>query len=160
MADTAVEVSMQHGGLGAVCRSVLAELPAWFGIPESNQDYIDHAERELGVVARSDDEVIGLTTLVRHSPQSAEVYLMAVRPAWHRSGAGRAMLHVAEDHLGDDGVEFLQVKTLSARSPDPNYALTREFYLAYGFRVLEEFPDLWHPSNPALQMIKSIRGRT
>ena len=28
--------------------------------------------------------------------------------------------------------------------------------LAYGFRSLEEFPDLWDAENPALQMIKVI----
>ena len=156
MADQTINISMQQGGLGGVCTSVLTELPAWFGIPESNQDYIDHAEHDLGVLATVGDEAIGLTTLLRHSPQAAEVYLMAVRPAWHRHGVGRAMLDAAEQHLGNDGVEFLQVKTLSSRSDDVNYAETRRFYEAYGFYVLEEFPELWDPSNPALQMIKTI----
>jgi hypothetical protein len=50
----------------------------------------------------------------------------------------------------------LQVKTLSASRPDPGYDKTRAFYLAFGFRPLEEFPTLWYPSNPALQLIKSI----
>lgn len=42
------------------------------------------------------------------------------------------------------------------RGPDPNYDKTRLFYLAEGFRPLEEFPTLWDPSNPALQLIKSL----
>lgn len=48
------------------------------------------------------------------------------------------------------------MKTLSAAHPDPGYALTRAFNLASGFRPLEEFPTLWDPSNPALQLIKAI----
>lgn len=66
------------------------------------------------------------------------------------------MLHHAERRLAKSGVEFLQVKTLSEKRPDPNYDKTREFYLAQGFRPLEEFSTLWDPSNPALQLIKSL----
>ena len=66
------------------------------------------------------------------------------------------MLRRVEDTLAAQGVEFLQVKTLSAARPDADYDKTRAFYLAYGFRPLEEFPTLWDPSNPALQLIKSI----
>lgn len=149
-------VRLVDGGVGDVCRSVLGELPQWFGIPEANADYVDHADDDPGVVAAVDGEAIGVTTIVRHSEHSAEVYLMAVRPTWHRRGVGAAMLAAAERQLAGDGVEFLQVKTLSPANPDPGYALTRAFYLAYGFRVLEEFPDLWDPSNPALMMIKTV----
>jgi hypothetical protein len=53
-------------------------------------------------------------------------------------------------------VEFLQVKTLSGGSLDEGYAATRKFYLSYGFRPLEEFPDLWDAENPALQMVKVV----
>jgi hypothetical protein len=66
------------------------------------------------------------------------------------------MLQHAETSLARDGVEFLQVKTLSAARPDEGYEKSRAFYLAYGFRSLGEFPDLWNPQNPALQMIKTI----
>ena len=54
------------------------------------------------------------------------------------------------------GTEFLQVKTLSAKHPDEGYEKTRAFYLAYGFRPLEEFPTLWSPESPALQLIKTV----
>jgi ribosomal protein S18 acetylase RimI-like enzyme len=66
------------------------------------------------------------------------------------------MLRHLEGRLAAGGVEFLQVKTLSGAHPDPGYAATRAFYLAYGFRPLEEFPTLWDPSNPALQLIKAV----
>lgn len=66
------------------------------------------------------------------------------------------MLSAAEDWLRSLGVEYLQVKTLSASTPDEGYKLTREFYRGMGFRELEEFPLLWDPSNPALQLIKRL----
>lgn len=139
-----------------MCRSILAELPEWFGIPEANDDYAEHADRHAGVIAELASAPIGITTIVRHSAASAEVYLMAVRPDVHRSGVGTAMLRHAEQRLAADGVRFLQVKTLSAAHPDAGYELTRRFYRAYGFVELEEFAELWGTANPALQMIKTV----
>ncbi len=152
-------ISMRDGGLGRACASVLEGLPEWFGIPEANADYVEAADRELGVVAINlEGVVVGLCTLVRHSPAAAEVHLLAVGRPWHRRGVGRALLEVAEAHLAADGVRFLQVKTLSSASADENYARTRRFYEGVGFVVLEEFPELWDPSNPAVQMIKAVSG--
>jgi hypothetical protein len=59
------------------------------------------------------------------------------------------LLGHAEGILAADGVEFLQVKTLAPSKPDDGYDKTRAFYLAYGFRPLEEFRDLWDAENPA-----------
>ncbi len=82
---------------------------------------------------------------------------MAVLPELHRQGIGRALLGRGESVLAADGVEFLQVmKTLAPSKPDDGYDKTRAFYLAYGFRPLEEFRNLWGPENPALQMVKVI----
>ena len=99
---------------------------------------------------------MGLLTLVRHSPYAAEIYVMAVLPEFHRRGIGQALLGHAEAMLAAEGVEFLQVKTLAPSKPDQGYDETRAFYQANGFRELEEFPELWDPGNPALQMIKAI----
>jgi ribosomal protein S18 acetylase RimI-like enzyme len=96
-------------------------------------------------------------TLVRHSEYAAEVYVMAVLPQLHRRGIGSHLLEHAEWSLAADGVEFLQVKTLSPSKPDDGYARTRAFYVAKGFRALEEFPDLWGRENPAVQMVKTLR---
>jgi len=146
----------QPVGAGETCRRILGTLPAWFGIPASVEDYVATADRSPTVVASVGAEDVGILTLVRHGRYAAEVYVMAVLPERHRQGIGRALLAHAERMLSADGVEFLQVKTLAPSKPDAGYAKTRAFYLAYGFRPLEEFPDLWGAENPALQMIKGL----
>jgi ribosomal protein S18 acetylase RimI-like enzyme len=151
-----VQLRDQATGTGATCREILATLPTWFGIEQANESYIALAERSPAIVASSDGDDVGILVLVHHSAYASEVYLMAVRPEHHRQGVGRALLLHAEASLARAGVEFLQVKTLSARADDEGYAKTRAFYLAYGFRPLEEFPDLWDPQNPALQLLKAI----
>ena len=98
-----------------------------------------------------------MLTVLRHSPYAAEIYVMGVVPERHRQGIGAAMLRHAEETLLSEGIEYLQVKTLSDKHPDEGYKRTRAFYMAQGFRVLEEFPELWNPENPALQMVKSLR---
>ena len=157
MATARVVLRDQPTGSGAICRKILDSLPAWFGIPEANDDYVAFAESAPSVIASIDDNDVGLLTLQLHNPYAAEVHLIAVLPEHHRSGIGRRMLQHAERRLADSGVEFLQVKTLSEKRPDTNYDKTRAFYLAQGFRPLEEFPTLWDPSNPALQLIKSLQ---
>ncbi len=108
-------------------------------------------------MASVDDKDIGFLTLVRHSPYAAEIYVMGVLPQYHRHGLGTQLLEHAERSLAADGVEYLQVKTLSASRQDEGYERTRAFYLASGFRPLEEFSNLWGPENPVLQMVKVIR---
>ncbi|HVE95140.1 MAG TPA: GNAT family N-acetyltransferase [Acidimicrobiales bacterium] len=132
-------------------------MPTWFGIESANEDYIAKAEWSPTIVAAADGHDVGLTVIERHFPTAAEVHLIAVTPEHHRAGIGRAMLRFAEAQLADEGVRFLQVKTLSPARVDAGYENTRAFYLAYGFEPLEEFPELWDPSNPALQMIKVVQ---
>jgi GNAT superfamily N-acetyltransferase len=150
------ELRDQSSGSGATCREILATIPTWFGIEEANENYIARAEQQPAIIASFDGREVGILVLEHHSPYASEVYLMAVRAEHHRHGVGRALLQRAEAQLARAGVEFLQVKTLSASAEDEGYAKTRAFYLAYGFRPLEEFPDLWDPQNPALQLIKTV----
>jgi GNAT superfamily N-acetyltransferase len=156
---TEIHLQVQDQGSGEVCRRVLATLPTWFGIPQSVADYVAKADEHPTVVARVDGDNVGVLTLLVHTPYAAEVYVMGVRPEHHRQGIGRQMLGVAETWLRERDIEYLQVKTLSPRHPDPGYVKTREFYFAMGFRPLEEFPELWQPENPALQMVKTLASR-
>lgn len=156
MAEVGVHLREQPTGSGSICRSILGTLPTWFGIQQSVEDYVAVADRLPTLIASLDGEAIGFLTLIHHSPYASEVYVMAIVPDYHRRGIGRTMLKHVEASLARAGVEFLQVKTLSATHPDEGYEKTRAFYVAYGFRPLEEFPELWGPENPALQLVKVV----
>lgn len=145
-------------GKSSVCEPILRALPEWFGIEKATRQYIRDTESLPTFLASTEDGVVGFLTLALHSEYAAEIHVMGVHPKMHRHGVGRALVNEAEKELRQRGVEYLQVKTLSAAHPDANYARTREFYRAVGFRPLEEFPELWGPENPCLQMIKSVTG--
>jgi ribosomal protein S18 acetylase RimI-like enzyme len=144
-------------GQSSVCEPILRALPEWFGIEEATRMYIRDVEAMPTFLAAVDERVVGFLTFRQHSEYAAEVHVMGVHPEAHRRGVGRALMGAVEAHLQAEGVEYLQVKTLSPAHPDKNYAKTRAFYLALGFRPLEEFPDLWGEQNPCLQMIKALR---
>jgi GNAT superfamily N-acetyltransferase len=158
MASEGVQLRDQLSGSGPICRQILGELPIWFGIPAAVEDYVAVSDRSPAVIASLGDEDVGIFVVRRHNPFAAEVYVMAVLPLYHRRGIGRRMISHAEHALASEGVEFLQVKTLSASRADEGYERTRQFYLASGFRPPEELPELWDRQNPALLMIKSVHS--
>ena len=45
---------------------------------------------------------------------------------------------------------------MSDRDPDANYAATRAFYAAMGFRPLEEIGRIWGEDNPCQIMVKTV----
>jgi GNAT superfamily N-acetyltransferase len=133
-----------------------AQLPEWFGQPDSNAQYARQAEVLNGFVAEVDHDPCGLLLLKRASPISAEIYWMGVTPAWHRQGVGRALVRAASEAALAGGAKYLFVATLHPDVPYEPYRRTREFYQSMGFAyVLEEqFPA--NPNSPIGHYMKEI----
>jgi len=138
------------------CRALIAALPDWFGIPESNAAYLHNLSLLPSWVALVASEVVGAITLEQHFPASFEVHFMAVRPEYHRRGIGRALLERLQTEADARGGRWLHVKTLAPSHPDPFYARTRAFYTAMGFSPLFESSVLWSAENPALVLVKLL----
>ena len=141
------------------CVAILRSLPQWFGMEQSIVNYGVEIAQLPTFVAKCDTKIVGFLTLKVHTAYAAEIYVMGVRPEYHRRGIGRAIIAESEWYLHKQGVEYLQVKTISAADSSPNYAKTRAFYQAVGFRPLEELTELWSEENPCLLMVKWIGGQ-
>jgi ribosomal protein S18 acetylase RimI-like enzyme len=145
---------------------ILRGLPAWFGIDEANAEYVEAARRLPTYVATEAPgaerpSIAGVCLVEHHNEHSSEIHLLAVDHAHHRRGIGRSLLQRVEQDLAREGREFLQVKTLGSAHPSPEYAATRLFYEALGYRALQEFPadEMW-PGNPCLVMVKALTSPT
>jgi N-acetylglutamate synthase-like GNAT family acetyltransferase len=120
--------------------------------------YRDDTAKLPTFAIEQDGRIIGFLTLREHFPTAWEVHCMAVEAQARGKHLGSRLLQHSEDWLRENGVEFLQVKTVAATSKSPEYAQTRKFYEAQGFVPIEIFPELWDPWNPALQCIKRLNA--
>jgi GNAT superfamily N-acetyltransferase len=140
----------------SLCEPILRSLPDWFGIEEDIGKYLADIDRLPTFLAIAGDQAIGFLALKQHFPHSAEILVMGCLPELHRKGVGRALVERSEAWLLDQGVEYLQVKTLGSSSSDTGYAVTRAFYQALGFEPLEEFKQIWDENNPCLVLVKKL----
>ncbi len=159
MRNTSINAVVIEGpspGKRAECEPILRALPDWFGI-ESAIQHLAHTSTQLPTfVARADQVAVGFLTVQQHNAYSAELYVLGVLPAYHRRGIGRRLVAQAEAYLVGRSVEFVQVKTLGPSHPSPDYARTRAFYMALGYRPLEELMTFWSADNPCLILIKHL----
>jgi GNAT superfamily N-acetyltransferase len=152
-----IEIKGPFLSKSSACDPILRSLPQWFGREEANRRYLQDIEVMPTFIAIAEGELVGFLTLKHHNQYSEEILIMGVKSIFHRNGTGKALISAAEDYLLQRGVEYLHVKTLSDKHPDLNYASTRAFYSASGFRPLVELNNLWDEYNPALIMIKSLQ---
>ncbi len=142
----------------AVCRTVLAALPEWFGIPEATEEYCRESAKHLMAAAFRGPEALGFACAKLNNASTAELYVMGVRPESHRRGLGRRLVERLADELlaGHPGLRHLLVKTLDASRENEEYARTRRFYEAIGFLPLDVIPEIWGPENPCLLLVKDL----
>lgn len=146
------------GEVQEACELVLRSLPRWFGVESSLIEYAK-ATRELPTfVALDANEVVAFLSLEQHFAASWELHCIAVHAAWRGKGVGQVLHEHAERWLAAKGVRLLQVKTLAATHPSPEYGETRSFYERLGYQPLEVFPKLWAPHLPVLQLVKGLAG--
>ncbi|MDP2140766.1 MAG: GNAT family N-acetyltransferase [Gammaproteobacteria bacterium] len=155
-AMTPPTISGPQLGRATECEAILRSLPAWFGIEQAIQMYVQDTEKYPTFGIAQDDKLVGFMTLRQHFPDSWEVHCMAFHADARNMGLGTKLLTHCENWLAERGAKFLQVKTVAATSPCPEYAQTRAFYESRGFIPLEIFPQLWDAHNPALQCIKML----
>jgi GNAT superfamily N-acetyltransferase len=118
---------------GAECASILAQLPDWFGLPDSNAGYAEITEREQAWLAEDSGEALGLMVLTDQGFSAIDIHLLAVRPHAHRQGVGKALVRHACAVAQDLGKPYLTVKTQGPSRDYEPYRRTRAFYEAVGF---------------------------
>lgn len=138
-----------------IAREVLNDLPEWFGIPESTENYIKESQAKPFLASFYKDELVGFVVLGTSSPDCAEIFVMGVKKKFHHHGAGRELNNAYEDLAKSLGYTYTQVKTVQSGHYD-EYDITNKFYKAVGYKELEVFPDLWDESNPCQIYVKYL----
>jgi D-alanine-D-alanine ligase len=80
-----------------------------------------------------------------------DLYWMAVDPAHHGAGIGTALLNAMEQQL--PGSARLVIVETAGR---PDYAPTRAFYQARGYRAVSRIPDFYAPGDDQVVYVKRL----
>lgn len=142
-ARPAIAVRALRAGEAHVPDSILRALPDWFGIEEATRMYAEETMRLPAWVGEVGGAPAGFISIKRHFPETADIFVIAVRPEHHRHGVGRALVEHASAWARGEGCRALMVKTMGPSKPNAEYAATLRFYLGMGFARLEEFQGVW-----------------
>lgn len=139
----------------AVSRDVLNDLPEWFGLPESTEEYTHDSQDKPLIACYVDGEAAGFIVLNATSRDCADIFVMGVKKKFHRMGVGAKLNSAFEAMAKELGYTYSQVKTVQM-GHYKEYDSTNRFYMAMGYRELECFPTLWDEWNPCQIYIKYL----
>ena len=139
----------------SIASAILNQLPEWFGLPDSTNEYINNSQTMPFWAAFKDDTPVGFISLKETSHFSAEIYVMGVLKECHQQGIGTMLWEAFLNYAKANGYEYVQVKTVQ-KGHYAEYDITNSFYQSLGFRELECIPTLWDEWNPCQIYVKYI----
>lgn len=136
-------------------RAILTQLPEWFGLPDSTNEYIMQSKEMPFFTYFENETPVGFIALKETSKFSAEIYVMGVLKEHHRKRIGYQLWEAFLQYAKENGYEYVQVKTVK-KGCYKEYDITNAFYEKLGFRELECLPTLWDEWNPCQIYVKYI----
>lgn len=138
-----------------ISREILNDLPEWFGMPESTEEYITDSQDKPFIACFMDNEAVGFVVLNATSDDCADIFVMGIKKKYHRMGIGTKLNDAYEKLAKKLGYTYTQVKTVQS-GHYKEYDITNNFYKSVGYKELEVFPTLWDEWNPCQIYIKYI----
>lgn len=138
-----------------ISREILNDLPEWFGMPESTEEYITDSQDKPFIACFMDNEAVGFVVLNSTSVDCADIFVMGIKKKYHRMGIGTKLNDAYERLAKKLGYTYSQVKTVQS-GHYKEYDITNNFYKSVGYKELEVFPTLWDEWNPCQVYIKYI----
>ena len=139
----------------SISRDILNDLPEWFGMPESTEEYIRDSKDKPFIACFMDNDAVGFVALNSTSNDCADIFVMGIKKNYHRMGIGTKLNYAYEELAKKLGYTYTQVKTVQS-GHYKEYDITNNFYKSVGYKELECFPNLWDEWNPCQVYIKYI----
>lgn len=148
-------------GDAVACDEIVRSLPYHFGNEEGRQQCAAAVRRESGLVAVSEDAIVGFLTWQPWFGSSYEITWLAVHAECRRRGVGTLLVERLAELASGERMRFLLVTTLSASVPDDpgvvdGYEQTRAFYERRRFSQLWEPSGWWDETNQCLLMVRDL----
>ena len=117
-----VELVEIKGDLAAeLCRVITANLPEYFGIEESNEQYYAGVKTCTNFAVKLASNYIGLISINFLYPNNANIYWLGVIKDYQKQGIGKKLIQVATDFVLNKNAQTITVETLAATENDQNY---------------------------------------
>lgn len=139
-----------------ICKSILSQLPEWFGKADGITQYIKKSKSSNMWVAIENNDPIGFIMMKETSPHTIEISVMGVLKEYQRKGIGAELFKSLYDFAKNSNYEFIQVKTVKS-GKYASYDITNSFYKKIGFKELECIESLWDKDNPCQIYIMSVK---
>lgn len=139
----------------AVARTILENLPEWFGIVSAREEYIADSAQQTMFAAFDENKPVGFLCLKETGKATIEIQVMGVLKDYQRLEIGRKLFSEAKSWAVLQGYSFMQVKTVQM-GRYKEYDVTNAFYRSLGFKEFEVFPNLWDEWNPCQVYIMSL----
>ena len=140
----------------SIATTVLRDLPEWFGIEESTQEYIDTVVNYPFIAAYDGDSPIGFYSIRHENDNVLDMYVLGIVKEYHHQGIGTLLQHAVDEYARNNGYSYLMVLTLAEKVQNKEYLQTRSFYLSQGFIDFYQNDDIFDPHNPCQIMIKKL----
>lgn len=138
-----------------IAREILSNLPQWFGLPESTDEYVESSKDMPFWADIEDNKSRGFIALKETSPYTVELYVMGVLKEFHRNNIGKKLFQACYDYSKKRGYLYMQVKTVKEGCYE-EYDRTIAFYKEIGFKEFECLPTLWDEWNPCQIYVMGI----
>lgn len=138
-----------------ISREILEDLPEWFGMMESTEEYITDSKDKPFLACFLEKDPVGFIVLNETSLDCAEIFVMGIKKKFHRQGAGEKLNQAYENLAKKLGYTYSQVKTVETGHYQ-EYDGTNSFYQAMGYKKLEVFPSLRDEGNPCQIYVKYL----
>ena len=99
-----------------VSKEVLYDLPEWFGLPESTENYIIYSQDKPLLACYANDEVAGYIVLNATSKDCADIFVMGVKKKFHRMGIGLKLNNAFEILAKKLGYTYSQLRQVATKS--------------------------------------------
>lgn len=89
---TGMKIEEVKRNRGTLARSILEDLPDWFGRTDTREDYIrEAANLPMFAAVETAGNAVGFLSLKAHTSVAVEAYVLSVLHKKHRQGIGRAL---------------------------------------------------------------------
>ena len=83
-----------------IARAVLNDLPEWFGMPQSTEQYIKDSQEKPFLASFYNKDLVGFVVFSSSSPNCAEIFVMGVKKEFPHHNLPAYHLHQSLDGKG------------------------------------------------------------